>query len=74
MSALLKRLRDAIWPRALAGEYFMSKAAADDIEGIMPGQVLVYTIRGREFVMLEREEFDTVLQQAGYRFVRKECS
>jgi len=65
MSALLKRLRDAIWPAPLASQPFMSKGFADELERILPGEVLIIVIRGREFAIVEREEFDLVMRRAG---------
>lgn len=67
MSALLKRIRDAIWPEPLARGKFMSKTFADDLEEIMPGEVTIIEVRGREFAIVEREEFELILQNAGMR-------
>jgi hypothetical protein len=68
MSELLKRIR--VWvfgPPPLTGqEEFVSMAVADEIEQIMPGRALTYTLRGRKFAIIEREEFELLVRKAGY--------
>lgn len=68
-TAVLKRLRDALWPTSspLADTLFVSKLAAKEIENIMPGEVLTITLNGRKFAIVEREEFDLILERAGIR-------
>lgn len=67
--ATLKRLRDALRPSKspLATEMFVSKTTADEIERILPGEVLTVILHGRKFAIVEREEFDVILERAGMR-------
>lgn len=66
MIALLKRIRDAIWPQTLADGCFISKGMSREIESIMPGETMNITVKDRQFVILEREEFETILAKGGY--------
>ena len=70
MIATLKRLRDALRPSKspLANEMFVSKSTADELERIMPGEVLTVIVHDRKFAIVEREEFELILQRAGMQF------
>lgn len=62
--AAAKRVREPVEPVWPAG-MFVSKTAAKEIEGILPGEVLTITLKGRKFAIIEREEFDLILDRAG---------
>lgn len=65
---------DYRWPKfnqQPSGEdFFVSKAMARDIEEIMPGETLNIIVKGRRFVILESEEFDVLIDKAGYTLKR----
>lgn len=63
-----KQIRDAIFgpPLPSGSDLFMSKAVARDIESILPGQSLTITVKERQFVIVEREEFELIIRKAGY--------
>lgn len=67
MTAWFKRLCDACRPKQQQDGHYMSKAQADELERIMPGEVLMMVVRGREFAIVEREEFEMLLTKAGFR-------
>lgn len=71
MSALLKRIRDAIWPENIAAQSGITRAFADDLEHILPGQMLVITVRGRRYAIVEEEEMDLVLKHGGFKVVER---
>jgi hypothetical protein len=62
--AAVKRYREPPKPLPAAG-MFLSKTAAKEIEGVLPGEVLTITLSGRQFAIVEREEFDLILNRAG---------
>lgn len=62
--AALKRYREPPAPSTQPSMY-VSITAAKRIEGILPGEILTITLSGRQFAILEQEEFDLILDRAG---------
>lgn len=64
--AAAKRYREPPKPLPVPAMY-ISKTVSKEIEGILPGEVLTITLRGRQFAIVEREEFDLIMQRADMR-------
>jgi len=65
-NSTLKRIRDAIWPQTLTEGSFISKSLSREIQSIMPGETMNITVNGRQFVIVERDEFEVILAKGGF--------
>lgn len=66
MKNLLKRLFD---PREVQIEepFTVSKNVVQQIEKLLPGDILILVVKQRKFCLVEADEFDALLERAGMK-------